>query len=82
MKHAIPFEVALSWHLEHNLYPSPPPVVMEAARLSIEAFSEGDPERLISLPSIVTHRIYGSQAPASEIVEMLHLEPFITEEVQ
>lgn len=72
-------EQALSYHLTSNHYPPVPTSMIPICIEAINAFNEGDYDRLITLPEGVSYR--GSdKAPSSAIVEAHHLDAFLNEE--
>ena len=78
---AIRGHVALTNHLQHNVYP-PMPEWLGVAKAAIEAADEGDPERWIDSEGLV--RMPSGQPahiPAWQVIENLHLEDFVTVEV-
>jgi hypothetical protein len=70
-------DTALEWHFTANHYPPLPLFLLPMAKEAIAAANEGDGDRLISLPSGVTHRKYGVQVPTWVIIEEFHLDSFL-----
>ena len=70
---------ALTWHLRANHFPPVPVCMLEPCKQAIEACNEGEWRRSIDLPEGVSFR-GGDTATASEIVEGLHLFPWINDE--
>lgn len=69
----------LSWHLSSNHYPPVPQSMITPCVNAIEAYNEGEPNRLIDLPDGVSWRGH-SNAPATAIIEGHHLECFLDED--
>ncbi len=76
MAEATDIDTALSWHLSSNHYPPIPQVMIEPAKKAIEAFNEGDTNRVITLPENVSFKEF-NHAPAYEMVEAMHLDAWI-----
>lgn len=72
----ISLEAALRWHLGSNHYP-PVLFMADAALEAIEAGNDEDWDREIQMPDGVRYRGSDS-APASSIIESLHLESFLS----
>jgi hypothetical protein len=64
-----PFEVVLRDHLRHNIYP-PVPDMEDVAREAIDFVDCGEGDQYVRLPN-------GAGVPASEVVDGLHLLPFV-----
>lgn len=71
----VSFHSALNWHLNANHYP-PVGFMFAAAEAAIEAGKDEDWEREVAMPSGVSYR-GADVAPASAIIENLHLEDFL-----
>jgi len=78
-------QTAVEWHLRSNLYPPVPGVMALPAKRAIQAVQAGRPHLPIALvlPNGAYGRLYhGRQVytapPAGILVEVLHLEAFIT----
>lgn len=70
------YEVALRWHLTSNHFPPVPVSMVEPCKQAIDAFHEGDSERLIDLGGVSLWRGQ-TAAPAWAIIEGHHLESFL-----
>lgn len=67
---AVSFDAAIRWHLGSNHFPPINPVFDDAAKTAIENVNVGDYDIEIELPN-------GRILTSGEIVEQLHLEPFL-----
>lgn len=65
----IDYNIVLSDHLRHNVYP-PVPEYVDEARRAIDAIVADEPDSPIRLDS-------GNEVSAREVVEGLHLEAFV-----
>jgi len=63
---------ALTIHLRHNHYPPVHLSFLKSAENAIEAYEDGECDTQIDLPN-------GLIKTASEIINGLHLEPFLSE---
>lgn len=70
---------ALSWHLTSNHYPPVPEFMVPVCEAAIDAYNEGEPDRLINLPEGVSYRGVIS-APAIAIIEGHHLDAWLEDE--
>lgn len=73
---SLDLSAALTWHLGSNHYP-PVLHMMDAANEAIEAGNDEDWGREINMPAGVRYK-GATSAPASAIIESLHLEEFLT----
>lgn len=71
---------ALHWHLTSNHYPPLPSGCLALAKEAIDAIEAKEPERLIDVSSIGSHKRYGVMVPAWECVAAWHLWGFIRHE--
>jgi hypothetical protein len=70
-------DVALNWHLRSNHYPPLPVELIDPAKAAIEAGNDGDFDRLIQLPDVLSFRDGRTAIMAWEMIESLHLDSFI-----
>jgi len=68
-------DVALHWHLRSNHYPPLPLALVETCKAAIDAFNDGDCDRLVEMPDGILFRGC-DRAPASAIVSSCHLDAF------
>lgn len=73
---ALGLRQAIAWHLTSNHYPPVPEAMVDPCLDAIEAYDDGDVERLIELPDPITYK-NRSVAPAWAIVEQHHLDDFV-----
>lgn len=66
---------AIRQHIYYNFVPSLPGSMIEPCAQAIEAYMEGDYDRIIETP--FQHRIYGNEVPASALVEACRLHGFV-----
>lgn len=69
-------EQQIEWHLRSNHFPPVPSSMVQPCIEAIEAYFEGDYQKLISLPEGVGYRGL-TVAPASAIVEQHHLHAWV-----
>lgn len=69
----------VGWHLQYNHYPPIPSSMVDPCVDAIEAASAQEWDQEINLPEGVDFK-GSSTAPACQIVEAHHLEPWIQEE--
>lgn len=74
----VDLDAALHWHLRSNHFPPVPTVMIAVAKAAIFALNVGDSDRSIALPEGVTHRRFGTVAPAHAVADELHLYSWIT----
>jgi hypothetical protein len=74
----LPLEAQLEWHLKSNHFPPIPAIMVKPCLEAINAYNEGERDKLISLPEGVGYRGL-TAAPASAIVEQHHLETWLAE---
>lgn len=67
-------EQTLHWHLQYNHYPPVDSVFIPAAEEAIERANAGDWDSVIAMPN-------GKSLTVAQIVEGLHLETFLEQEV-
>ena len=72
-------EMAISIHLQSNHYPPVPLSMVEPCIEAIDAYYEGDYNKLIEMPEGVSYR-GDTHAPASAIIEQHHLSAWLPEE--
>ncbi len=72
---------ALGWHLQSNHYPPHPAFMVSVAERAILKARDGDLDSKIRLPKGVEHARYGRLVPVWEVIDGLHLGPFVDEEV-
>jgi hypothetical protein len=72
-------ESAISIHLRSNHYPPVPLSMVEPCIDAIDAYYEGDYNKLIEMPEGVTYR-GENHAPAFAIIEQHHLQAWLPEE--
>ena len=75
----IDLTTALHWHLRSNLYPPLPRALIETAKTAIERANTGDFDSMIDLPRGIAFRAETTMS-VNDVVESLHLEPYITYE--
>lgn len=75
----IGLDMALQVHLGSSHHP-PVTFMAQVCKAAILAVEQGEPERRIALPTGVSHRKYGTQVPASEIVAEYRLEVFVMQD--
>jgi hypothetical protein len=68
----VSLDVALRDHLQHDLYPPVGGLLVGMAHAALDAYAEGDTERLLLHPTT------GYRMPAHEVVDRLHLEAFVS----
>ena len=73
------FERALSWHLTSNHFPPVPVTMVQPCIEAIDAFNEGESDRLIDLGGVSLWRGQ-TAAPAWAIIEGHHLESFLADD--
>jgi len=78
-KGEMPIEHAIAWHLQSNHYPPIPVTMVVPCIEAIDAYSEEDIDREITMPDGVLYRGMET-APAWAVVEQHHLEPWIESE--
>jgi hypothetical protein len=66
---------AILHHLRGNCYPPIPSEMVEPCALAVEAYQDGDLDRIIETP--YEHRDHGYEVPASAIVDACRLHGFI-----
>lgn len=66
---------ALRWHLQYNHYPPVSEVFTPVAKEAIDKANEKDWDSVIEMPD-------GVSKTAAQIIEGLHLESFLDEEVE
>jgi len=72
-------ETAIGYHLQGNHYPPVPLSMVEPCIEAIDAYYDGDYNKLIEMPSGVSYR--GDRyAPASAIIQQHHLGAWLPEE--
>ncbi len=71
-------EQQVSLHFSANCYPPVPKIMITPALEAIEACDEGEFSRMISLPDGVTFRNGEEEVTASQIINSLRLEAFIS----
>lgn len=68
-------EDAVRQHVFYNFYPPLPAAVIEPCVQAIEAYQDGEYDRIIETE--FEHRIHGHQVPASAIVDACKLHGFV-----
>ena len=71
----ITLEMAMTYQLRNNFYPPHPSEMIPVAVAAVEAYREGEPERLITSP--YEHRRHGFEIPASALIESFKLWPWV-----
>ena len=71
----ITLTMAMEYQLRHNFYPPHPLEMIPVAVSAIEAYREGEPERLITSP--YKHRRHGFEIPAHALIEAFKLWPWV-----
>ena len=66
---------AMTYQLRSNFYPPYPSEMIPVAVAAIEAFRDGDPEKLIYSP--YEHREYGKKIPAHALIRAFKLWPWV-----
>ena len=69
----------LTWHLQSNHFPPIPVSMVQPCIDAIDAFYEGDTNKLISLPEGIGYKGL-TAAPAWAIIEQHHLDPWLDTE--
>ena len=75
-------DVALAWHMDANIYP-PRPALKSVAKAAIVAVREGEPERLIELPTGYSFGrpenpdAWKAKVPAGHVIHELRLDAFL-----
>lgn len=67
---------SLRWHLQSNHYPPVPVSMVEPCKAAIAAYTGENYQQEISLPDGIRYR-GNPTAPASALVEELHLDAFM-----
>lgn len=75
----LPLEEQIEWHLRGNFFPPVPLSMVEVCVKAIDAYNEGDGNRLIGLPDGVGYKGL-TAAPAVAIIEGHRLETWIVED--
>ena len=71
-------DTALSWHLRSNHYPPVPTFMIPLAKAAIEAFNDGEPDRVLELPQgCTTHREVHATTD-NRLDDTCALEPAVT----
>lgn len=78
---AVSLRAALGWHLQSNHYPPHPAFMIGVAERAIRKARDGELDAKIRMPKGVEHRLYGTLVPVWAIIDSLHLDPFVDEEV-
>jgi hypothetical protein len=71
-------ETAIGYHLQGNHYPPVPLSMVEPCIEAIDAYYEGDYNKMIEMPEGVFYRGQ-KHAPASAIIEQHHLDSWLPE---
>lgn len=69
---------AMKWHLQSNHYPPVPGEMADACFEAIDLYNAEEYKAEVPLPEGVTFRGKKS-VPAWELIERMHLEPFVSE---
>lgn len=69
-------EDQITWHLRSNCFPPIPKSMVQPCIEALQAYNEGNPERLIGLPEGVGYKGF-SAAPATAIIQGHFLESWI-----
>lgn len=74
----VSLEQSIAYHLQGNHFPSVPLYMVQPCIDALEAYDEGDYDKLIKLP----HPIYNGkdEAPAYKIIEAHHLDAWLSNE--
>jgi len=78
---ALHLQAALRWHLQSNHYPPLPEVLIPAAMRAIERGNKEQWHRRVRMPKNLLFR-GKTLAPVGDLIEALHLESFLNQEVQ
>lgn len=78
VEQGVDIDVALSWHLRSNHYPPVPSFMIPLAKAAIEAFNDGEPDRVLELPQgCTTHREVHATTD-NRLDDTCALEPAVT----
>ena len=74
-------DLQLHWHFTSNCYPPIPLMMIAPAKAAIALAESGESDEMVQMPDGAEHRKYGSQVPAWVMIQSLHLEAFISNEL-
>ena len=77
----VSLENALHYHLTANHYPPFPAYMVTPAQQAIQLGNQGEWDQLVDLPEGVRHNTYGASVPAQVVIASLHLEVFLSPDV-